>query len=51
MKEHLAFLAASVAIMHPEIYEMGQEILVQLGKWAAMQEDLKECTFFVVISL
>ena len=40
MKEHLALLAASVAIIHPEIYEIGWEVLVWLSKWAAIQEDL-----------
>lgn len=44
MEEHAALLAASIAIMHPEMYDTGWEVLLQLGNWMAMQEnlDLKE---------
>ena len=39
MEEHSALLAASLAIMHPEMYQTGREAMIRLGNWVAGQKD------------
>lgn len=39
MHEHSAILSASMAIMHPEMYEAGRQAISKLGRWSSEQDN------------